>query len=70
MEDDSGSHVLELGWARVTNLLPNTFYQNLLTIQGFDQQPEQQMALRILCKFKAPGKTNLDYRITALFVFS
>lgn len=53
-DDDSGSHQLELGWVKVTNLLPNTVYTDTLNPQDYGQA-NHQMVLRILCRFKAPG---------------
>ncbi|KAK2163966.1 hypothetical protein LSH36_71g02068 [Paralvinella palmiformis] len=55
-EDNSGAHQLDLGWVKVTNLLPGTPYREVLV--PCDPQgkvlSERLPCLRILCRFKAP----------------
>lgn len=53
---DSGSHHFELGWFKVTNLLPNSIYTDVLV----PQEPrdgvftDRRVALRVLCQFASP----------------
>ncbi|XP_013780034.1 protein KIAA0100-like, partial [Limulus polyphemus] len=54
--DDSVEHLLELGYFKVTNLLPNQLYKDVL--QPTELQPnipvDRQQALRIFCRDRAP----------------
>ncbi|KAH7955432.1 hypothetical protein HPB52_000876 [Rhipicephalus sanguineus] len=54
--NDSVEHLLELGNVKVTNLLPNQVYKEVL--QPTELQPhvplERQRALRIFCRVRAP----------------
>ena len=52
--EDSWSHLLELGWVKVTNLLPDTIYKDVLVPQDVGNL-ERQVALRIFCRVKQPG---------------
>ncbi|XP_064647364.1 protein hobbit-like isoform X2 [Lineus longissimus] len=54
--DDSGCHQLELGWAKMQNLLPNSIYKDVLVPQDplGKGHLERQVALRILCRVKPP----------------
>ncbi|XP_063241781.1 protein hobbit isoform X2 [Bacillus rossius redtenbacheri] len=54
--DDSGEHLLELGYIRMTNLLPNQAYQEVLIpteIQN-SMPVDRKRAIRIFCREKAP----------------
>ncbi|PNF40865.1 hypothetical protein B7P43_G15929 [Cryptotermes secundus] len=54
--DDSGEHLLELGYVRVTNLLPNQVYKDVLSpteIQS-NMPVDRKRAVRVFCREKAP----------------
>lgn len=54
--DDSVEHLLELGYVKMTNLLPNQIYEDVLTpteIQG-NMPVDRQRALRVFCRERAP----------------
>ncbi|XP_067136363.1 protein hobbit [Centruroides vittatus] len=54
--DDSVEHLLELGYVKMTNLLPNSHYK--IVLQPTELQPniplDRQRALRIFCRERAP----------------
>ncbi|KAJ8953880.1 hypothetical protein NQ318_019120 [Aromia moschata] len=54
--DDSVEHLLELGYLRMTNLLPNEIYKEVLcpTEIQFDMPIEHKKVLRIFCREKPP----------------
>ncbi|XP_074027559.1 bridge-like lipid transfer protein family member hobbit isoform X2 [Leptinotarsa decemlineata] len=54
--DDSVEHLLELGYMRMTNLLPNEIYKEVLcpTEIQFDMPIEHKKVLRIFCREKPP----------------
>ncbi|KAH1025416.1 hypothetical protein HUJ05_010148 [Dendroctonus ponderosae] len=54
--DDSVEHLLELGYLRMTNLLPNEIYKEILcpTEIQFDMPIEHKKVLRIFCREKPP----------------
>lgn len=54
--DDSVEHLLELGYVRMTNLLPNQIYQEVLvpTELQSNMPVDRQRALRVFCREKAP----------------
>ncbi|XP_013416630.1 protein KIAA0100 [Lingula anatina] len=56
--DDSGAHLLELGYVKVTNLLPNSIYRDVLVPQCLSGKNEggqqRQVTLRIFCREKGP----------------
>ncbi|KAK3084827.1 hypothetical protein FSP39_019738 [Pinctada imbricata] len=54
-DNDTWTHQLELGWVKVTNLLPNSLYKDVLVPRdplGYDC--DRQMALRIISSEKPP----------------
>ncbi|KAL3856242.1 hypothetical protein ACJMK2_011019 [Sinanodonta woodiana] len=56
-DDDTWTHQLELGWVKVTNLLPNSYYKEVLGIRDNlfgGENDSRRVALRILCSEKAP----------------
>ncbi|CAH0563741.1 unnamed protein product [Brassicogethes aeneus] len=54
--DDSVEHLLELGYLRMTNLLPNEIYKEVIcpTEIQFDMPIEHKKVLRIFCREKPP----------------
>ncbi|XP_012140233.2 bridge-like lipid transfer protein family member hobbit [Megachile rotundata] len=54
--DDSVEHLLELGYVRMTNLLPNQAYTEVLTPTELQSNMpvDRQRALRVFCREKAP----------------
>ncbi|XP_076275427.1 bridge-like lipid transfer protein family member hobbit isoform X2 [Rhynchophorus ferrugineus] len=54
--DDSVEHLLELGYLRMTNLLPNEIYKEILcpTEIQYDMPIEHKKVLRIFCREKPP----------------
>ncbi|XP_058805315.1 protein hobbit isoform X2 [Phymastichus coffea] len=54
--DDSVEHLLELGYVRMTNLLPNQIYTDVLapTELQNNMPVDRQRALRVFCREKAP----------------
>ncbi|XP_018056336.1 PREDICTED: protein KIAA0100 [Atta colombica] len=54
--DDSVEHLLELGYVRMTNLLPNQIYTEVLvpTELQSNMPVDRQRALRVFCREKAP----------------
>jgi len=54
--DDSVEHLLELGYVRMTNLLPNQIYTEVLvpTELQSNMPIDRQRALRVFCREKAP----------------
>ncbi|XP_011503485.1 PREDICTED: UPF0378 protein KIAA0100 [Ceratosolen solmsi marchali] len=54
--DDSVEHLLELGYVRMTNLLPNQIYTEVLkpTELQNNMPIDRQRALRVFCREKAP----------------
>ncbi|XP_076622390.1 bridge-like lipid transfer protein family member hobbit isoform X1 [Colletes latitarsis] len=54
--DDSVEHLLELGYVRMTNLLPNQIYTEVLTPTELQSNMpvDRQRALRVFCREKAP----------------
>ncbi|CAL1687541.1 unnamed protein product [Lasius platythorax] len=54
--DDSVEHLLELGYVRMTNLLPNQTYTEVLvpTELQSNMPVDRQRALRVFCREKAP----------------
>ncbi|XP_008551272.1 protein hobbit [Microplitis demolitor] len=54
--DDSVEHLLELGYVRMTNLLPNQIYTEVLTPTELQSNMpvERQRTLRVFCREKAP----------------
>ncbi|OXU27590.1 hypothetical protein TSAR_008120 [Trichomalopsis sarcophagae] len=54
--DDSVDHLLELGYVRMTNLLPNQVYTDVLTPTELQNNMpvDRQRALRVFCREKAP----------------
>ncbi|CAG5089025.1 Similar to KIAA0100: Protein KIAA0100 (Homo sapiens) [Cotesia congregata] len=54
--DDSVEHLLELGYVRMTNLLPNQIYSEVLTPTELQSNMpvERQRTLRVFCREKAP----------------
>ncbi|CAG9773769.1 unnamed protein product [Ceutorhynchus assimilis] len=54
--DDSMEHLLELGYLRMTNLLPNEIYKEILcpTEIQYDMPIEHKKVLRIFCREKPP----------------
>ncbi|XP_014209605.1 protein KIAA0100 [Copidosoma floridanum] len=54
--DDSVEHLLELGYVRMTNLLPNQVYTDVLTPTELQNNMpvDRQRALRVFCREKAP----------------
>ncbi|KOC61463.1 UPF0378 protein KIAA0100 [Habropoda laboriosa] len=54
--DDSVEHLLELGYVRMTNLLPNQVYTEVLTPTELQSNMpvDRQRALRVFCREKAP----------------
>lgn len=54
--DDSEEHLLELGDVRMTNLLPNQVYTDVLTPTELQNNMpvDRQRALRVFCREKAP----------------
>ncbi|XP_070572768.1 bridge-like lipid transfer protein family member 2 isoform X2 [Ptychodera flava] len=54
--DDSGEHLMELGWISMTNLLPNPIYQDVLSPQDASGKGHlsRQKALRVFCRGKPP----------------
>ncbi|XP_063972266.1 protein hobbit isoform X1 [Diachasmimorpha longicaudata] len=54
--DDSVEHLLELGYVRMTNLLPNQVYTEVLvpTELQSNMPVDRQRALRVFCREKAP----------------
>ncbi|XP_021942266.1 protein KIAA0100 isoform X3 [Zootermopsis nevadensis] len=54
--DDSGEHLLELGYVRMMNLLPNQVYKEVLSpteIQS-NMPVDRKRAVRVFCREKAP----------------
>ncbi|XP_049792062.1 protein KIAA0100 [Schistocerca nitens] len=54
--DNSGEHLLELGYIRMTNLLPNQVYKEVLSpteIQS-NMPVDRKRAIRVFCREKAP----------------
>ena len=54
--DDSVEHLLELGYVRMKNLLPNQVYTDVLTPTELQNNMpiDRQRALRVFCREKAP----------------
>lgn len=54
--DDSVEHLLELGYVRMMNLLPNQVYTDVLTPTELQNNMpvDRQRALRVFCREKAP----------------
>lgn len=54
--DDSVEHLLELGYVRMTNLLPNQIYTDVIapTELQNNMPVDRQRALRVFCREKAP----------------
>ncbi|CAG9838728.1 unnamed protein product [Diabrotica balteata] len=54
--DDSVEHLMELGYLRMTNLLPNEIYKEVIcpTEIQFDMPIEHKKVLRIFCREKPP----------------
>ncbi|XP_014240236.1 protein KIAA0100 [Cimex lectularius] len=54
--DDSVEHLLELGYVRMSNLLPNPIYQEVLQpTEILNNMPiDRKRALRVFCREKAP----------------
>ncbi|CAB0042152.1 unnamed protein product [Trichogramma brassicae] len=54
--DDSVEHLLELGYVRMKNLLPNQIYTDVLTPTELQNNMpiDRQRALRVFCREKAP----------------
>ncbi|XP_066139777.1 protein hobbit isoform X1 [Euwallacea fornicatus] len=54
--DDSVEHLLELGYLRMTNLLPNEIYKEILcpTEIQYDMPIEHKKVLRIFCRERPP----------------
>ncbi|OAD59560.1 hypothetical protein WN48_08668 [Eufriesea mexicana] len=54
--DDSVEHLLELGYVRMTNLLPNQVYTDVLTPTELQNNMpvDRKRALRVFCREKAP----------------
>ncbi|CAE1281516.1 Protein KIAA0100 [Acanthosepion pharaonis] len=54
-DNDTWTHQLELGWVRMTNLLPNPIYKDVLVPRPLGQEGEnKQMTLRIVCSERPP----------------
>ncbi|KAL4223452.1 hypothetical protein ACF0H5_016923 [Mactra antiquata] len=54
-DNDTWSHQVELGWVKVTNLLPNTIYKDVLAPRDPpDCDSNRQMTLRVLCTERPP----------------
>lgn len=54
--DDSVEHLLELGYVKMNNLLPNQVYSDVLTPTELQSNMpvDRQRALRVFCREKAP----------------
>ncbi|XP_048751983.2 protein hobbit-like isoform X2 [Ostrea edulis] len=54
-DNDTWTHQLELGWVKMTNLLPNTMYKDVLVPLVLGKENDlRQMALRIICSERPP----------------
>ncbi|XP_062591853.1 protein hobbit-like [Saccostrea cucullata] len=54
-DNDTWTHQLELGWVKMTNLLPNTIYKDVLVPLVLGKENDlRQMALRIICSERPP----------------
>ncbi|KAK6192150.1 hypothetical protein SNE40_003678 [Patella caerulea] len=53
-DDDAWTHQLELGWVKMTNLLPNSIYKDVLIPRDPIEKENRQMTLRILCSERPP----------------
>lgn len=54
-DNDTWTHQLELGWVRMTNLLPNPIYKDVFVPRPLGQEGEnKQMTLRIVCSERPP----------------
>uniref|UniRef100_A0A0L8HRK1 Uncharacterized protein n=1 Tax=Octopus bimaculoides TaxID=37653 RepID=A0A0L8HRK1_OCTBM len=55
-DNDTWSHQLELGWVRMTNLIPNPIYKDVLVPRDplGTEGENKQMALRIFCSERPP----------------
>jgi len=55
-DNDTWSHQIELGWVKVTNLLPNSIYKDVLVPRDTPGRDDRKMTLRVLCTERPPGK--------------
>ncbi|XP_071094347.1 protein hobbit-like isoform X1 [Haliotis cracherodii] len=55
-DDDSWTHQLELGWVRMTNLLPSSIYKDVLVPRDGQNKDvdKRMMTLRIVCSERPP----------------
>lgn len=54
-DNDTWTHQLELGWVKMTNLLPNSIYKDVLVPLVLGKENDlRQMALRIICSERPP----------------
>ncbi|OWF48647.1 protein KIAA0100-like isoform X2 [Mizuhopecten yessoensis] len=56
-DNDTWTHQLELGWIKMTNLLPNAIYKDVIVPlhpTGKEESDNRQMAIRILCSERPP----------------
>ncbi|XP_078336664.1 protein hobbit-like [Crassostrea virginica] len=54
-DNDAWTHQLELGWVKMTNLLPNSIYKDVLVPLVLGKENDlRQMALRIICSERPP----------------
>lgn len=69
-DNDTWSHQVELGWVKVTNLLPNSIYKDVLVPReiptGVDNR---KMTLRVLCTERPPGEFVWSADMTCLSVY-
>ncbi|WAR03618.1 K0100-like protein [Mya arenaria] len=54
-DNDTWSHQVELGWVKVTNLLPNTIYKDVIVPRELPSGDDnRRMTLRVLCTERPP----------------
>ncbi|ESO97897.1 hypothetical protein LOTGIDRAFT_228425 [Lottia gigantea] len=53
-DDDTWTHLLEIGWVKMANLLPNSIYKDVLIPRDPIEKENRQMTIRILCSERPP----------------